>query len=151
MARAKKDITQIDLAKLLGVSKQSIANWENKNLRDLPKLENIYEIAEKLEVPITFLMGDKIKDIPTTEQNNKEQTPKVEYDFYKYLNKEYDLKENPELITQHFDFMENNPKICEEIPDKLGKWQIIRKLNTVEFSQVVATQIFKMLLFATPT
>jgi transcriptional regulator with XRE-family HTH domain len=64
MARAKQGVSQIELAKMLGVSKQSILNWENKTLRDMPKVETIFEMAEKLEVTFVFLMGDKIKEVP---------------------------------------------------------------------------------------
>ena len=65
MARAQKDkMSQEQLAGLIGVKRQSIQLWENPNLRDLPKIERILDIANKLGVSFSFLFGDKIKETP---------------------------------------------------------------------------------------
>ena len=133
MARAKKDITQKELAKLLGVSKQSVQNWESVKLRDLPRLETLFEIAEKLKVSLVFLLGEQIKEIPTSEEARKEnkQTRDSEYDFYRFVNKEYNLTKYPELICEHFEYMKNNPNKCKEIPEKYGKWNIVKQMDRV--------------------
>lgn len=144
MARVGQKLSQKKFAELLGVSVQSIQNWESERLRDLPNMGTVMNIAEILKVPVTFLMGDKIKDIPTPPQETKEQPKKIEYDFYKYINKEYDLKEHPELIKQHFEYMTANPEICKEIPRKYGKWNIGKVLKEVRIINTLCRPSFPM-------
>lgn len=63
--RKKKNLTQEDLANLIGVKKQSISQWEN-NLSK-PSLETISKLSKSLDVDLSELIGvnplsEKLKD-----------------------------------------------------------------------------------------
>lgn len=53
--RLAKKISQVELAKLLGVTKQSVSNWENDNIQ--PSVEMLIKIADALCVPADYLLG----------------------------------------------------------------------------------------------
>ena len=48
-------ISQIQLANKLGVTKQSVSNWENDNI--LPSIEMLVKIANFFEVSTDYLLG----------------------------------------------------------------------------------------------
>lgn len=48
-------MSQVELARSLGVSKQSVSNWENDNIQ--PSVEMLIKIALKLNVSTDFLLG----------------------------------------------------------------------------------------------
>jgi DNA-binding XRE family transcriptional regulator len=48
-------MNQIQLARKLGVSKQSISNWENDNIQ--PSIEMLIKIAQLFSVSTDFLLG----------------------------------------------------------------------------------------------
>ena len=47
--------TQVDLAKKLNVSKQSVSNWENDNIQ--PSIEQLVKIADVFSVSTDYLLG----------------------------------------------------------------------------------------------
>lgn len=47
--------TQVDLAKALGISKQSVSNWENDNI--LPSIEMLIKISQVFSVSTDYLLG----------------------------------------------------------------------------------------------
>ena len=53
--RIAKKLSQVDLAKLLGVTKQSVSNWENDNIQ--PSVEMLLKIADALNVTTDYLLG----------------------------------------------------------------------------------------------
>ncbi len=53
--RIAKRISQVDLAKELGVTKQSVSNWENDNIQ--PSVEMLSRIADVLSVSTDYLLG----------------------------------------------------------------------------------------------
>lgn len=53
--RHTSNLTQVDLGKKLGVSKQSISNWENDNI--LPSIEMLVKIAIFFSVTTDYLLG----------------------------------------------------------------------------------------------
>lgn len=53
--RKAKKLSQVELAELLGVTKQSVSNWENDNIQ--PSVEMLIKIAEALCVSTDFLLG----------------------------------------------------------------------------------------------
>ena len=53
--RKAKKLSQVELAELLGVTKQSVSNWENDNIQ--PTVEMLIKIAEALCVSTDFLLG----------------------------------------------------------------------------------------------
>lgn len=52
--RKNSGINQIQLAEALGVTKQSISNWENDNI--LPSVEMLIQIANYFKVTTDFLL-----------------------------------------------------------------------------------------------
>ena len=55
MCRAKADLSQNDLAKLIGVHQQSVANWETGDY--MPSLKATVKLADALGVSIDQLVG----------------------------------------------------------------------------------------------
>jgi transcriptional regulator with XRE-family HTH domain len=55
--RLANGITQASLAKRLGVSKQSISNWENNNIQ--PSVELLEKLADFFAVSTDTLLGRK--------------------------------------------------------------------------------------------
>lgn len=53
--RNSRGISQIQLANKLGVTKQSVSNWENDNI--LPSIEMLVKIANFFEVSTDYLLG----------------------------------------------------------------------------------------------
>lgn len=58
-ARRKNDLTQMELAELLGVSYQAVSSWERGNT--MPDISRLPEIAEALGVSVDFLLGGESK------------------------------------------------------------------------------------------
>ena len=48
-------LTQVDLAKAMGVSKQCVSNWENDNIQ--PSVEMLVRLAQYFRVSTDFLLG----------------------------------------------------------------------------------------------
>ncbi|MBQ8551197.1 MAG: helix-turn-helix transcriptional regulator [Clostridia bacterium] len=75
-ARKKKDLTQTELADLLGISFQAVSNWERGN--SMPDISRLPEIAELLDLPPDELLGcakplsDSICDGTVTEYFERE-------------------------------------------------------------------------------
>ncbi len=65
LLRTKKSISQTTLAKTLGVSKQSISNWENDNI--MPSIDMLIRIADYFDVSTDFLLGRSEKHYLITE------------------------------------------------------------------------------------
>lgn len=53
--RMLKGINQVELAKALGVTKQSISNWENDNI--MPSIDMLIKIAKFFDVTTDYLLG----------------------------------------------------------------------------------------------
>ena len=53
--RLAKNLSQVDLAKILGVTKQSISNWENDNIQ--PSVEMLIKLAEIFNVSTDYMLG----------------------------------------------------------------------------------------------
>ena len=53
--RAARSITQVELANYLGVSKQSVSNWENNNIQ--PSVELLERIADFFSVSTDCVLG----------------------------------------------------------------------------------------------
>jgi DNA-binding XRE family transcriptional regulator len=56
--RAKKDISQQDLAKEIGVSDQAISAWENN--KKVPRMGSVEKLAAFFNVPKSYLIEDDI-------------------------------------------------------------------------------------------
>ena len=53
--RTAKRLSQVDLAKILCVTKQSISNWENENIQ--PSIDMLVKIADALHVTTDYLLS----------------------------------------------------------------------------------------------
>ena len=53
--RIARGISQVELAKALFVSKQSISNWENDNI--MPSVEMLVKISDYFSVGTDYLLG----------------------------------------------------------------------------------------------
>ena len=53
--RTAHGITQVELAHRLGVSKQSVSNWESNNIQ--PSIELLEKIADLFGVTTDYLLG----------------------------------------------------------------------------------------------
>ena len=47
--------SQVDLAKRLGVAKQTVSNWENENIQ--PSIEMLLRLAQTFNVTTDYLLG----------------------------------------------------------------------------------------------
>ena len=54
--RIAASLSQVDLAEKLGVSKQSVSNWENDNIQ--PSIEMLLKISRTFNVSTDFLLGE---------------------------------------------------------------------------------------------
>ena len=55
MLRQSRNWSQVDLARDLGVSKQSVSNWENENIQ--PSIEMLIKLSEVFSVSTDYLLG----------------------------------------------------------------------------------------------
>ena len=55
--RLERGLSQVDLARRLSVSKQSVSNWENDNI--LPSIEMLVRISRLFSVSTDFLLGEE--------------------------------------------------------------------------------------------
>ncbi len=65
-------ISQVTLAKALGVSKQSVSNWENDNIQ--PSIEILIKLAEYFSVSTDSLLGistDTVIDVSGLNDSEK--------------------------------------------------------------------------------
>ena len=53
--RTARKMSQVELANALGVSKQSVSNWENDNIQ--PSIEMLVRIAGVFSVSTDYLLG----------------------------------------------------------------------------------------------
>jgi len=126
----KKGLKNKDLADSLKVSESLVSQWLSG--WKTPQLPELIKMSKFFNVPIdTIVTGRSIKTL--TEEFEIAKAKAIQYDFYKYVNKEYDLKENPELIIEHFEYLIANPEKCNEIPKKYGKWNIVKIIHELKY------------------
>lgn len=53
--RIAKNISQVELAKALGVTKQSVSNWENDNIQ--PSIDMLIKMAQYFGVTTDYLLA----------------------------------------------------------------------------------------------
>ena len=53
--RKSNKMSQVEFAKIVGVTKQCVSNWENDNV--LPSVEMLIKIADVFKVTTDFLLG----------------------------------------------------------------------------------------------
>ena len=58
--RLARNLSQVDLAKALGVTKQSVSNWENDNI--MPSIDMLIRIADFFHVTTDYLLGRDVQE-----------------------------------------------------------------------------------------
>lgn len=53
--RTTRGLSQVEFAKILGVSKQCVSNWENDNV--IPSIEMLVKIADFFNVTTDYILG----------------------------------------------------------------------------------------------
>lgn len=53
--RLARNLSQVDLAKVLGVTKQSVSNWENNNIQ--PSIDMLIRLAQFFSVSTDCMLG----------------------------------------------------------------------------------------------
>lgn len=53
--RKARNMSQVDLAKELNVTKQSVSNWENSNIQ--PSIDMLVRLAEHFNVSTDYMLG----------------------------------------------------------------------------------------------
>ena len=86
--RKKRNITQVELAKVLNVKQETISAYESG--KALPSCESLIKMAEYLNTSTDYLLGRINEDTPLTNFNFKDLNPKT----YKILNNFIMLKDN---------------------------------------------------------
>lgn len=55
--RTSSGLSQVELAEKLGISKQSVSNWENDNIQ--PSIEMLLKIARTFNVSTDYLLDEE--------------------------------------------------------------------------------------------
>lgn len=85
--RMSRNLNQVELAKKLNVSKQSISNWENNNI--LPSVEIVTQLADFFSCSTDYILGiDDRKNLLEVHGLTDEQLVHIQYliDDLKKLN-----------------------------------------------------------------
>lgn len=53
--RMSKCLNQVEMAKILGVTKQSVSNWENENI--MPSVDILIKLSQFFNVSTDYLLG----------------------------------------------------------------------------------------------
>lgn len=70
--RSARGLSQVELAEKLGVTKQSVSNWENDNIQ--PPIEMLVKIADFFSVSTDYLLGrDDKKYIDVSQLSSQER------------------------------------------------------------------------------
>lgn len=85
--RVKRNITQVDLAKIINVKQETISAYESG--KALPSADALVKIAGYLNTSTDYLLGRIEDDSPLSEFNIKDMNPKT----YKMLNNFIMLKD----------------------------------------------------------
>ena len=63
--RTSMNLNQVEFAKMLDITKQSVSNWENGNIQ--PSIDMLTKIAKKFNVSSDYLLGlDGLKTVDIT-------------------------------------------------------------------------------------
>jgi len=74
--RIGRGLSQVDLAEKLGVSKQSVSNWENDNIQ--PSIEMLVKISHIFSVSTDYLLGENSREFIEITGLKKEYIPHIQ-------------------------------------------------------------------------
>lgn len=75
--RLANGITQVDLAKKLGVTKQCVSNWENDNIQ--PSVDMLIKLSEFFKVSTDYMLGVENRKIIDVTNLTDEQIAHIRY------------------------------------------------------------------------
>lgn len=82
--RTEKDLTQKDLAKILGVSDKAVSKWETGEA--MPRLKTLQAIADCFSVSYEALLSQSSEEAETTETADTEAKEVAESNYEKFYN-----------------------------------------------------------------
>ena len=74
--RMSRGLSQVDLAGKLGVTKQSVSNWENENI--MPSIDMLIKIAGFFSVTTDFILGLSEKHSLNTDGLSEQQIAHIQ-------------------------------------------------------------------------
>ena len=75
--RMARGLNQVEFAKILGVSKQCVSNWENDNV--MPSIEMLVKIADFFHVSTDYLLGRSEKRAIEVDSLTDEQIAHISF------------------------------------------------------------------------
>lgn len=109
--RKEKNITQMELADLMGVSYQAVSNWERGN--SMPDISKLPELSEILEVSIDELLNDGkplelVKNIIKGTENEYIEEEKISIDTVAEVAPILKPKQTDEIVDKVIEANEGN-------------------------------------------
>ena len=74
--RREKNLTQMQLAGLLGITSQAVSKWENG--LSVPDSSMLVSLAEELDISVSTLLGEVVQEESLNEGNLKSISEKLE-------------------------------------------------------------------------
>lgn len=101
-AREELNLTQADLARLVGVTSSAITNYENEVSH--PKEQVLYKLMDALKVDANYLFHDVLVDL------NVPQSPTLSYKDQEHIKKYQSLNETgKDQVDSYTDYILSNP------------------------------------------
>ncbi len=74
--RMSRGLNQVEMAKIFGVTKQSVSNWENGNI--MPSIDMLIKIANFFSVSTDYLLGLSEKHALNTDGLSESQVAHIQ-------------------------------------------------------------------------
>lgn len=111
-AREELNLTQADLARLVGVTSSAITNYENEVSH--PKEQVLYKLMDALKVDANYLFHDVLVDL------NVPQSPTLSYKDQEHIKKYQSLNETgKDQVDSYTDHIASNPANLANPPEHI--------------------------------
>ena len=74
--RTERGLSQVELAEKLGISKQSVSNWENDNIQ--PSIEMLLKLSHIFSVSTDYLLGEDSRQFLEITGLNQKYIPHIQ-------------------------------------------------------------------------
>ena len=123
-ARKKAGLTQKELGEKLGITYQTLAQWEN-DLRN-PKYDTLQRIAAALDVPVPELMGlEQIDQYTSGKEARPEVYRKIEENYQRHHGAQARANKAMEQMNE-----EGRSKVADYAEDILPRYQASQALSS---------------------
>jgi len=109
--REEKKLTQENIADMLNVSYQAVSSWERDEYR--PDIDNLINLAKKLDVSLSSLVEDKINNLKTKDNIFNYEHMKT---FIKTTAKNYNLDNTIKALDFAFNAHEGQKRKNSNVP-----------------------------------